>query len=322
MTGDLWRNYQALRTELSRHPLTSNFTVVSALPVNADGGGDVDFAGRNPDEKIFFTGIQVDENFIETFGLQLISGRGFYQNYKADTAGYLVNEAALKVMGMDASSAIGKHFSSGPDGKILGVVKDFHFKPLRQRIEPLVLSLNTRGGVVVVRTQPGHTEATIRELEQICRKLNPSFPFAYNFVEEDLAKLYQSEQRMSTIVNTFAMLSIFISCLGLYGLAAFTAEQRTREISIRKVLGASVSTLVSLISKDFLKLILIANLIAWPLAWWAMHTWLQDFAYQIDISLWIFIMAGGMVLFIALCTVGFQAVKVARSNPVSSLRNE
>ncbi len=226
-------------------------------------------------------------------------------------------------MGITADAAIGKSLSlRDQKGTIIGVVKDFHFKPIQQPIEPLILRLNTWGGFVVVRTKPGSTQATIQALEKICGQLNPAYPFAYNFLDQDLANLYQAEKRMGSLFNVFAGLAIFISCLGLYGLSAFVAERRTKEISIRKVLGASVPGLVGLLSKDFLKLVFIAFLIATPLAWYVMNQWLEGFAYHIDLAPWMFALAGFLALLIALLTVSYQAIKAATANPVKSLRNE
>ena len=226
-------------------------------------------------------------------------------------------------MGMDAGSAINKSLSLGDlKGTIIGVVKDFHFKPVDQPIEPLILRLNNWGGFVVVRTKPGQTQAKIGALEKICGQLNPAYPFTYNFLDEDLASLYGSEKRMSRLLNVFAGLAMFISCLGLYGLSAFVAERRSKEISLRKVLGASIAGLIGLLSKDFLKLVLLAFLIASPLAWYAMHRWLEGFAYHMDISVWIFAWAGGIALVIALLTVSYQAIKAALTNPIHSLRNQ
>jgi ABC-type antimicrobial peptide transport system permease subunit len=321
--GELWKHIGALRTELAQNPLTHQFSVVSELPVNNSGGSDVQWEGKNPQEQVLFSSMQVDEHFLQTFGVELLAGRGFSAEFRADTSNYLLNEAALQLMGMDVNTAIGKWFDLEVKGKIIGVVKDFNFRPLHQRVEPLVLQLHTSGhGQVVVRTQPNTTEATIRALEKTFGKLNPDYPFSYGFVDEEIAKFYTTEKRIGQITNIFALLAIFISCLGLYGLAAFSAERRTKEIGIRKVLGASVSGLSLLISRDFIWLVLIAFCLAAPIAWYVMHEWLQGFAYRVDMSLWSFAFAGLLALLIALLTVSFQSIKAALANPVKSLRNE
>jgi ABC-type antimicrobial peptide transport system permease subunit len=324
MEGNLWTKYQALRTELQQNPLTSDFAVTQELPTNlVTGTVDVQWEGKDPSLQVIFPDMAVDENFIEVFGMKLLAGRGFSKEFKADSANFIVNEKALQVMGMQLSTAVGKPLSfGGTKGTIIGVVKDFNFKPIQQAIEPLVLRRNTWGGYVVVRAKPGLTEATIQGLEKISKELNPQYPFTYNFLDEDLANLYQAEKRIGSLFNVFAALAIFISCLGLYGLSAFVAERRTKEMSVRKVLGASTVGLVRLLSKDFLKLVLLAFLIATPLAWYLMNRWLEGFAYHIDLSWWTFALAGMLALLIALFTVSYQAIKAAIANPVKSLRNE
>jgi ABC-type antimicrobial peptide transport system permease subunit len=205
---------------------------------------------------------------------------------------------------------------------IIGVVKDFNFKPVQQTIEPLILRINKWGGTIIVRAAAGRTEATIKALGKISQALNPAYPFTYNFLDQDLANLYRGEQQMGKIFNLFAMLAIFISCLGLYGLSAFMAQQRTKEIGVRKVLGASVYNIVYLLSTGFTKLILVATVIAIPLAWLAVNSWLKTYAYHIEVSWVIFVFATLAALLIAWLTVGYESVKAAVSNPVKSLRTE
>jgi ABC-type antimicrobial peptide transport system permease subunit len=293
------------------------------LPVNSTDGSDVQWEGKNPQQQVVFFSLQVDQYFLETFGVELLAGRGFSAEFKADTANYLVNQTALTLMGMDAETAIGKWFDLTHKGKIIGVVKDFNFRPLHQKVEPLVMELNTSGhGKLVVRAQPQASEATIATLENTFRELNPAYPFSYGFVDGEIAKYYTTEKRIGQIANIFALLAIFISCLGLYGLSAFSAERRTKEIGIRKVLGASVGQLSLLLSRDFIWLVLLAFCIAAPIAWYVMHEWLQGFAYRVEMSLWTFAFAGLIALLIALLTVSFQSIKAALANPVKSLRNE
>jgi ABC-type antimicrobial peptide transport system permease subunit len=209
-------------------------------------------------------------------------------------------------------------------GTIIGVVKDFHFSSLHEAINPLMLRLgeNFDGGIALVKTEPGKTKEALASLGKLYKELNPKVPFTYKFSDEEYQKLYKSEQVVSQFANYFAFLAIFISCLGLLGLVIFTAEQRTREIGIRKVLGATVPNVVGLLSKDFLKLVFIANLISWPLGWWAMNTWLQNVEYRTAINWWVFVLAGLTAVLIALLTVSFQAIKAAIANPVKSLRTE
>jgi putative ABC transport system permease protein len=265
----------------------------------------------------------VDENFLQVFQMKILNGRGFSTAFKGDSASFVINEKAVHIMGMSVKNAVGKPLTfSGTKGTIIGVVKDFNFKPVQQPIEPLILRVNKYGGYIFVRTKPGNTEATLRNLGKICRQLNPAYPFEYAFLDEDLANLYKGEQRIGSLFNVFAILAIFISCLGLYGLSAFIAEQRTKEIGVRKVLGASVINIVYLLSSNFTRVILIAILIAIPVAWWTTHQWLQEFAYHIDLGWTIFALGALAALFIAWCTMSYESVKSAITNPVKSLRSE
>jgi putative ABC transport system permease protein len=324
ITGELWPKQQALKTTLSQDPLTSAFTIVSDLPTNLITGSiNVYWEGKDPQAQPVFPDMAVDENFISVFNMKLLRGRSFSNVLKSDTANYIVNETALRIMGMEAATAVGKSLAlNNVKGTIIGVVQDFNFKPMQHAIEPLILRFNRQGGTVVVRTTPGNIESAIQALKNISQTLNPTFPFTYNFLDEDIAKLYQSEQRMGNIFNVFALWAIFISCLGLYGLSAFMAEQRTKEIAVRKVLGASVFDIVGLLSKDFVALVLVANILAWPLAWYGLHRWLQDFAYRVEMGWWVFVLAGVLALLIALLTISLQAIKAAVANPVKSLRTE
>lgn len=324
MTGDIWGKQQALKTALQQNTLTSDFSVISDLPTNLITGTiDVEWEGRDPKSQIVIPNIDVDENFPHVFGMKMLNGRSFSNEFKSDSTNFVVNEKAVHLMGMNISNAIGKTLSFGSKkGTIIGVVNDFNFKPLQYVIDPLVLRLNTDGGIVVVRTLPGNTEATIKALDKIFSNLNPAYPFTYNFLDKDLDNLYRGEQQMGSIFNLFAILAIFISSLGLYGLSAFMAEQRTKEIGVRKVLGASFFSIVYLLSRNFTKLILIAVAIAVPVSWLAIDNWLKGFAYRIDISWVIFLAASIVALLIALFTVSYESIKAAVANPVKSLRSE
>jgi len=324
MTGDIWGKQQALKTSLQQNPLTSSFSVISDLPTALVSGTiNVLWEGKDPNSQVVIPSIDVDENFIDVFKMKMLSGRGFSKEYKGDTSNYVINETAMRLMGMTGNNAAGKTLSfGGTKGTIIGVVKDFNFKSLQYTIEPLVLRLNRWGGLVTVRTQPGNTEATIKALEKINHELNPSYPFTYSFLDKDLDNLYRGDQQMGRIFNLFAILAIFISCLGLYGLSAFMAEQRTKEIGVRKVLGASVFNIVYLLSGSFTKLIVVAMTIAIPVSWFAINSWLKGFAYRIDISWIIFLVACGTALLIAWLTVGYESIKAAVANPVKSLRTE
>ncbi len=324
ITGDLSHKQQALKTELSRDPLTSDFTVTSDLPTSlGDWTFSVDWSGKDPHAQLSFPVMAVDENFIHTFRMAIAAGRSFSNTFVSDSNGFMINEKMAKTMGLTATTAVGKSLSLwGNKGAIVGVVKDFNFKPVQSSIEPLVMYFEKRGNLAVIRTMPGKTAATIRTLAKISHQLNPAYPFKFEFLDKDLADLYKSEQQMGNIFNLFALLGIFISCLGLYGLSAFMAEQRTKEIGVRKVLGASVPDLVYLLSSGITKLILIAIIIAIPVSWYAVNSWLAGFAYHITVGWLVFFLASFAALSIAWLTVSFESIKAAIVNPIKSLRTD
>jgi len=324
MTGDLWSKQQALKAGLEQNPYTQNFSIISDLPSELVSGTiDVQWEGKDPKSQVVVPSMEVDENFIKTFQVKMLAGRSFSKSFTGDSSNYILNETAMHLMGMNISNAVGKSISfDGTKGQVIGVVKDFNFKPLQYAIDPLVLRFNKWGGYVVVRAHPGNTEATINALGKIGHELNPAYPFNYSFLDSDLNNLYKGEQKMGNIFNLFAILAIFISCIGLYGLSAFMAEQRTKEIGVRKVLGASVFSIVYLLSGKFTRLIVIAMVIAIPVSGWAINSWLKGFAYRTNISWIIFLVACVTALLIALLTVSYESVKAAISNPVDSLRSE
>jgi len=322
--GDIWGKEQALKTGLKQNPLTTDFTVVSELPTNLTTGQTaIQWQGRDPNAQITIPTMDVDENFIRVFGMKLATGRGFSGSFAADSNKCLVNETMASIMGLNASTAIGKTLTDGPiTSTIIGVVKDFNFKPVQQAIEPLVLHINKWGGFLVIRTSPGNTRATIDALAKISRQLNPGYPFKFDFLDQQLTRLYKGDRQMGNIFSLFAILGIFISCLGLYGLSAFMAQQRTKEIGVRKVLGASLPQIVYLLSSGFTRLILIAVVIAIPLSWLAIHRWLETFAYHISVTWSMFAIASLLVLLIAWATVSYESIRVAIANPAKSLRTE
>jgi putative ABC transport system permease protein len=330
LKGDLGKRLDALTAFLHDNPRLSHYSVVSEIPVDvAMGTAGVHWQGKRKNSFPIFTLMGVDEHFLDLFKMKLTAGRGFSAAFGADTLNYVVNEKALITMGWDPSTAVGKPLEVlGTEGRVIGVVKDFNFKPVRSAIDPLILRYNPGvgkewlRGQVVISTPPTTLQQSIADLHTIWNKLNPAFTFEYGFIDQQLSRSYLTELRMSSLFDTFALLAILISCLGLTGLAAFTAEQRTKEIGIRRVLGAKVTGIVTLLSSGFIRLVLIATIIAAPVAWYFMHRWLESFAYRISISAWYFIGAAGLALGIALATVSGQAVKAAMANPVKSLRSE
>lgn len=324
MRGDIWNKQEAYKSELERNALTADFTITNILPTNViTGSHNIQWEGKDPSSQLVIPNMDVNERFFDVFQMKMAAGRAFSTDFKGDSSNYIINEKLAKIMGFDAETAVGKPISLwDQQGIVIGVVNDFNFKPVQRAIEPLIMRLNDWGGIVVVRTQPGTTEATIQTLKKINTSLNPGYPFSYGFVDEDLDNLYKSEQHLGSLFNLFAALAIFISCLGLYGLSAFMAEQRSKEIGVRKVLGASVFNVVYLLSRSFVSLILIAILIAIPIAWYAMDGWLSGFAYRVDAGWMVFVLASVAAIVIALLTVSYESIKAAVTNPVDSLRDE
>jgi ABC-type antimicrobial peptide transport system permease subunit len=322
ISGSLGSNFSLFKTKALQLPGVTGVSQISHRPlalVNTTGG--VEWDGKTPNTRPNFTPLAVGYDFVKTMQAEIVMGRDFSENF-ADSANYLINETALKKIGY--KDPIGKHLTFwGVKGTIVGVIKDFHFNTLHVPIEPLVIRL-TRAtwGSALIRTEPGKTQLALDGLEKLHQKLNPEFVFSHQFADEEYGLLYKSEQVVQKLSKYFAFLAIFISCLGLLGLVIFNAEKRTKEIGIRKVLGASVASVFALLSKDLLKLVLVAIVIATPVAWLVMNKWLQAYEYRITISGWIFLLASVLAVLIALVTVSFQAIKAAVANPVKSLRTE
>jgi putative ABC transport system permease protein len=269
---------------------------------------------------------QVGLDFIDHFNLELVAGRSYSRDYPSDSSSALViNEAAARQYGYaHPADAVGKKFDQwGRKGEIIGVVKDFNYISLHRAIEPLTLPFEAYASrYISLKVKGDDLPKTIASVGAVWEKLAPHRPFLYSFLDEDFNKQYESDFRFRKIFTTFSVLAIMIACLGLLGLATYTAEQRTKEIGIRKVLGADVSTIVGLLSRDFIKLVLVAILVATPVAWYGMNKWLEGFAYQVPIHWWVFGIAGALAVVIALATISFQAIKAALMDPVKSLRSE
>jgi hypothetical protein len=323
LEGDLIKNYDLFKYEASKMPGVQSISKMKESPtVIGHSRNDITWEGKDPNQPASFSDATVGYDFVKTMKLQLTGGRDFSKEF-ADSANYLVNEAAAKKMGYQ--NAVGRPLSwDDRKGQIVGVLKDFHFNSLHEAIGPLVIRLadNQKWGTILVRIETGKTAQVIAGLEKIGKELNPDFTFSYQFSDQEYAKLYNSEQVVNKLCNYFASIGIFISCLGLLGLVMFTAEQRVKEISIRKVLGAKVSSLFALLSSEFLILVVISLLIASPVTWYAMSKWLQGFAYHTTMQWWMVCLAGGLIILIALATVSFHAIKAALINPIKSLRSE
>ena len=322
--GELSRHYEAFKSDLLNTPGVIQVTCADQEPIsigNSTSGG-VDWDGKNPEESILFHTLRVDYDFIETMGIEILEGRSFSRSFGTDSANIIINETAAKAMQME--NPVGERIGLwGREGIIIGVAKDFHIKSVYTPIEPLVISLrpeNTYFAFIKVSSE--RLEATMEAIENIFQRHNTAYPFEFHFLDESYERMYKSETTIGKLASYFAFIAIFISCLGLFGLASFTAEQRTKEIGVRKVLGASVPNLVVLLTSDFTKLVLIAFLIAAPVAYYLMHTWLDNFAYHMEMSAGIFLLAGVAALLIAWLTVSYHSVRAALSNPVKSLRSE
>ncbi|MEP6951839.1 MAG: FtsX-like permease family protein, partial [Ginsengibacter sp.] len=268
----------------------------------------------------------VDFNYINQYKMKVIAGRGFSKEFGTDTTqAMVVNESTVKLLGYSTpQQAIGRNFDQwGRKGKIIGVVKDFHYQALQEPIKPLILRIEPGGyQLLSIKVAAGNLPSTIKAIESKWNQIIPNRPFVYSFLDESFDKQYRAEDRFGNLFFNFAILAKFISCLGLLGLASYSTIQRTREIGVRKVLGASVSNIVNLLSMDFLKLVLVSFIIASPVAWFFMHKWLRDFAYRTDVAWWMFVFAGIAAIVIAFGTISFQAIKAAIANPVKSLRTE
>lgn len=283
----------------------------------------VDWKGKDPNTINMFTNTPIGYDYVKTLNLELVDGRDFSKEFATDTAALLVNEAALKILGFDEPVGQTLNFR-GKSGQIIGVLKDFHFASLHESIEPLILwnGDNERYGNVLIRTEPGKTQEALANLEKIAKELNPKMPFSFSFADEEYQKLYEKEATVNKLSNYFAFLGIFISCLGLFGLAMFTAQQRTKEFGIRKIMGASVFSLFAIQMKEVVLLLSIALFIAAPLAWWSMNAWLQDFAYRINMGWQVFAITTFAVFAIATLTVSHQVIKAAIRNPIKGLNDE
>jgi putative ABC transport system permease protein len=324
LEGDLYAKYDIFKNEGLRMPGIKDVSRITSSPTNFDSSTyGVNWTGKDPNLNIMFTQVGVDYDFTKTMKLKMADGRDFSRDFASDSTGYLLNETALKRIGY--KDPIGKPFTMwGKKGYIVGILKDFHFNSLHDPIYPLIVRLQAKDiyGNILIRTKPGQTKEAIASIEKLCKELNSKFTVNYQFSDLEYQKLYNNEQVVAKLSDAFAILGIFISCLGLLGLAMFTAEQRTKEIGIRKVLGASVGSLFTLLSREFVVLVIIALLLATPVAWYSMNDWLLNYQYHIDIEWWIFLLAGLVAIVITLVTVSFQSVKAALMNPIKSLRSE
>ena len=330
--SNLRENLEPFKNDLRQYPQILDVYVNGDLPVTVSASNYARWEGLAEGEEGHLTyGAEVNYNFLDFFEIELIEGRNFSKEFTTDTSqAFILNETAVKITGWD--EPIGKRYSLwGRDGFVIGVIKDFHNNSLHLKVEPMALwltspdipnILNRTINDFAIKINSDDIPGTLAFIEDKFKKHSPDYPFNYSFLDERVDRMYRSEQRLGQIFSYFTFIAIFISCLGLFGLASFTAEQRTKEIGIRKVLGASVSGILMLISREFMKWVLAANVLAIPIAYIAMNRWLQNFAYRTHFGIWTFVISVAMALMIALISVSYQSVKAATANPVDSLRYE
>jgi putative ABC transport system permease protein len=312
---------------LLQNPDINGVTMQECLPTRTISGSWVHWAGQLKRD-ITVRNSRVTPDYFQTMNIELKQGRTFFEKFSTDKeSAFILNEAAVDYLGFE--SPLDKEIETGGrTGKIVGIVKNSHFKSLHHEIEPLIFrpltdygSINLFG-VLLIKFKSQNVPDVLMTIKKVWNEYNPNIPFEYHFLDKVVDQQYGFERRLSRLFTWFSFLAIFISCLGLYGLATFVATRRTKEIGIRKVMGSTVSNIVLLLSKSFMKWVLLANLLAWPIAWYAMTKWLQDFAYRIDMTVWPFIWAGLAALVIAILTISRQAIRAAAANPVEALRYE
>jgi hypothetical protein len=323
--GKVLSNEDAFIDELKKIPgvVDACYTFHDMIGRNYGDYG-ISWEGKDPNERDYMEGFGGGFGFVETMGMQIVAGRPFSKKYGDEGSKIILNESAVKLMQM--KDPVGKtiHYGRRPM-QIIGIVRDFHYESLHEPVKPCFITLDGPGNIwhkMMVKIKGGEQSATLNTIQSLYESYNPGFPFEYGFLDEAYQKQYLTESRVGILSRYFAGLAILISCLGLFGLATFTAQKRQKEIGIRKVIGASVNNIVFMLSKDFLRLILLSVLIAFPLAWWMMNQWLHGFAYRTEIGSDVFLITGVSVICITLLTISVQAIRAALANPVSSLRSE
>jgi predicted permease len=325
--GSLQGNEDDFITQLKKIPgvVNASFTFNNMIGRNYGNYG-LSWQGKTPGDDIYFEGFGAGNDFIETMDMQMKEGRSFSRSYGNEYSKIILNEAAVKAMHL--KDPVGKNITLFDNNmQVIGVVKDFHFESLHEPVKPAYFTLQQNPGKnpwfkMMVRIKGTDQQQTIAAIQHLYESYNPGFPFTFNFLDEAYQKQYDTETRIAILSKYFAALAIIISCLGLFGLAAFTAQKRQKEIGVRKVVGASVVNIAGMLSKDFLRLVLISLLIAFPVSWWLMNSWLRGFAYRININAGVFLIAGISIVLMTVCTISYQSIKAALANPVKSLRTE
>jgi putative ABC transport system permease protein len=332
MNEKMLANMDVIKQEFKSNPDVISVSRCFRSPVEGGGGYNMRSATMPEDQQMNVTANPIDEDFVKTMGLQIIAGSDLtrqdiadasHSDWDKDVYHFILNEFAARQLGWSPQEAINKKMYMGSRaGFVRGVVKDFHFETLHNPIKPFILFTEFRGRELLVKLSGNHLQQTISFLESKWKNLVPDRPFEYRFLDDDYNKLYNAEMRLGKIMDLFSGIAILLACLGLFGLSSYAAQQRIKEIGIRKVLGASARTITIALSKDFVGLAIVAIVIALPIAWWATNKWLQDFSYRTDINWSIYVAAGLVTILLSIITVAFQAIKAARANPVKSLRTE
>jgi ABC-type antimicrobial peptide transport system permease subunit len=324
MQGDMGSKYETIRTRLLQSPGIESVSMAGQLPIEiGNSTGGVNWEGKDPDLNVLFAELDVDFDFIQTMNMTMVEGRPFNREIISDTVGYIVNETGAEKIGFEDGTANKELTMWGRKGKIVGVVKDFNFGSLHAPIEPMIMRVGKRAeGCILIRTKEGQSGDALAALEKIWKEYAPAYPFQYSFLNQDWEGFYKAEGQRGKIFNSLAGLSIFISCLGLFGLSAFSAERRIKELGIRKVMGASVPGLLRLMAKEFTVLVLIAAVVGCPLAYYFMSLWLQNYAYHVDVGWYTLVIATLLCLSVSLATILYHSLKATMANPAISLRYE
>jgi hypothetical protein len=326
LRGDAPAAYPPLKEELLRSPLVSFVSGTSQIPtfISANSWG-AEWEGKDPENRVLIGLTIADFDYAEALGVEMAAGRSFRREFGTDKVGaFLVNEEVAKLMGLDPREAVGKVFRfQGIAGPIVGVMRNYHYKPVQNPLEPMAVVVAPEAvRFAIARLGGGDIPAALKHVEAAWRKVNPKLPFDYRFFDDDYDESYRAYEQMGEILSWFAGLAVFVACLGLFGLASFLAEQRRKEVGVRKVLGASSRNVVVLLTKEFSRWVVLANLIAWPVAYFASRSWLREFPFRTTIPPAAFLLAGGGALAVALITVGGQAWRAARQNPADALKYE
>jgi ABC-type antimicrobial peptide transport system permease subunit len=324
MEGEFSKNFDLFKSQAQQFPGIISVSAINMAPTDVSNSTmGIDWPGKDPNYNLSVAQLATSYDFTNTMKLQMAAGHDFSIRFATDSSNFILNEAAIRAIGY--KDPIGKPLTFwGKTGSIIGVLRDFHFQSFHQSIRPLVIRLMDAGsgGTILVRIRPGQTSVSLAFLGGLAKKMNPQFPFTFQFSSEEYANLYRNDRLVGNLSVIFSLLAIIISCMGLLGLAMFVAEQRTKEIGVRKVLGANIASLVGLLSADFLLLIGIAFAVAIPVSTWSLHKWLETFAYQTPLSWWIFAAAGIGAIMLSLLTVSFHTIKAALANPINALKAE